>query len=108
MSRESRGLKSGMKTWLKKSYDHTCQYCGKRGASTFDHIIPLSKGGSRGSSNVTLACADCNGKKGNEVYPEEITNRLLEEAERRVIAMDMLTVLKNRKKWIAKNGNTCR
>jgi 5-methylcytosine-specific restriction endonuclease McrA len=32
---------------------------------TFDHVVPLSKGGSRGSSNLRPAHRICNTRKGN-------------------------------------------
>lgn len=53
--RGKRGISKFCKDWLIKSYNGQCQYCKKPGR-TLDHIIPLSKGGARGCSNVTLAC----------------------------------------------------
>lgn len=43
---------------------YTCSYCGDFG-NTVDHIIPKSKGGLSTWGNLTTACKDCNGKKGN-------------------------------------------
>lgn len=66
-----------------------------------DHIVPLSKGGARGSSNVTLACKNCNNRKGNDIYPDEIVQPLLEAAAHRVIWMEMCVAIKgyrNKKK----------
>lgn len=44
---------------------YICSYCGDFG-NTVDHIIPRSKGGGSTWGNLTTACRDCNGKKGNE------------------------------------------
>lgn len=54
-------------------YKRTCQYCGRSTDSILigpddtawhmDHRIPKAKGGTDDESNLTLACAACNGKK---------------------------------------------
>ncbi len=41
-----------------------CQYCGRRGDLTFDHVVPRSQGGRTTWGNVTTACAACNLRKG--------------------------------------------
>lgn len=59
-----------------------CYYCGKKNLqrevdmtnkeelkilATIDHVMPLSKGGSRfDKSNCVVACFPCNQKKGND------------------------------------------
>ena len=40
-----------------------------------DHIHPRSKGGSNRVSNLTLACHDCNQKKGNSLISEFLVNQ---------------------------------
>ena len=50
--------------------NHTCQECGKNlrdDELEFDHIIPLSKGGSSEEHNIRLACFDCNRDKSDKV-----------------------------------------
>lgn len=40
-----------------------CQYCGKpltEEEATVDHVIPLAAGGTNGSSNLVVACEECN------------------------------------------------
>jgi 5-methylcytosine-specific restriction endonuclease McrA len=43
-----------------------CQYCGREGELTFDHVIPRSRGGVTSWENVVAACAPCNLKKANK------------------------------------------
>ena len=54
---------------LLKKFNFTCQYCGRKAPDVqlhIDHITPVSKGGSLESSNLTVACSDCNiGKRDN-------------------------------------------
>lgn len=53
--------------------NYTCQYCREKCATddlTFDHVVPVSRGGPRTWENITTACLDCNRKKGNRT-PEE-------------------------------------
>lgn len=48
-----------------------CAYCGTTdGPFDFDHILPISKGGSNSASNLTLACAMCNRSKGGRTLLE--------------------------------------
>jgi len=49
---------------LKDTYKQRCAYCGKRTRLTMDHVVPLSKNGLHGSSNIVPACKSCNSKKG--------------------------------------------
>lgn len=51
----------------------TCRYCQKRvnwsdrrsaEGGTYDHVLPLSKGGDESPENIVVACRDCNVKKG--------------------------------------------
>nr|WP_246021350.1 HNH endonuclease [Paenibacillus lentus] len=51
------------KVALKRDH-HTCLWCG-RPATTVDHIIPSSKGGSDLPHNLLASCSDCNTKRGN-------------------------------------------
>ncbi len=42
-----------------------CQHCGGMYDLEYDHVIPLSKGGSNGVNNIQLLCRPCNMRKGN-------------------------------------------
>jgi hypothetical protein len=50
--------------------NYTCQHCTKHLQDPeveFDHIIPLSKGGSSDEHNIRLTCHDCNHDKSDRV-----------------------------------------
>jgi 5-methylcytosine-specific restriction endonuclease McrA len=51
--------------------NYTCQYCGKTGNLTIDHVIPKSKGGEDVWENVVACCVRCNNKKGDRMPEEE-------------------------------------
>jgi 5-methylcytosine-specific restriction endonuclease McrA len=40
-----------------------CAYCGKRGDTDIDHIVPRSEGGPNHWENYTAACRSCNSSK---------------------------------------------
>ena len=50
--------------------NYTCQHCDKHlqdNEVEFDHIIPISKGGSSDEHNIRLTCHDCNADKSDKV-----------------------------------------
>ena len=51
------------KAALKRDH-HTCLWCGQH-ATTVDHMIPSSKGGSDLPHNLIASCSECNTKRGN-------------------------------------------
>ena len=52
---------------IRRQYNHRCQYCGRRGNSV-DHKNPVSLSDDNSLENLTLACQECNGIKGNMPY----------------------------------------
>lgn len=44
-----------------------CGRCGSREKLEYDHIVPISKGGSNTARNIELLCEKCNRSKGNNV-----------------------------------------
>ena len=61
-----------------------CQYCStplRLNESTFDHVIPRSRGGATSWENVVIACRPCNQKKGNKT-PKEANMRLVASPKR--------------------------
>lgn len=64
-------------TFLFARDSYSCQYCGRgrrelgyRESLTRDHIVPLSRGGDNGWTNVVTACSKCNLRKGNHLPHE--------------------------------------
>jgi 5-methylcytosine-specific restriction endonuclease McrA len=58
---------------------HHCQYCGKGFRTeelTFDHVIPISRGGKKAWENIVTACLACNNRKSGRT-PEEARMRLI-------------------------------
>jgi len=45
----------------------SCVDCGSRARLEFDHIIPVSLGGSNTARNVELRCEPCNRRKGARI-----------------------------------------
>jgi 5-methylcytosine-specific restriction endonuclease McrA len=46
---------------------YCCGYCGRKFPShelTFDHIVPRAQGGKTSWTNIVMACAPCNSRKG--------------------------------------------
>jgi 5-methylcytosine-specific restriction endonuclease McrA len=73
--------------------DHRCQYCGGRfgpGHLTFDHVIPVARGGRKGWDNIVTCCIPCNRKKGDRT-PEEAGFHLVRRP-RRPTALPSLTL----------------
>lgn len=54
---------------------HRCAYCGGH-ASTVDHVLPRSRGGTTDWLNLVAACAPCNSSKDDRT-PEEAGMPLL-------------------------------
>lgn len=53
-----------------------CTYCGSTDVPLeFDHIFPVSKGGTNDPSNLTLACERCNRSKGGLTLEEWVRGR---------------------------------
>jgi len=65
-----------VREYLLEKWGRKCAYCGKRNVPLeVEHIIPKSRGGSDRVYNLTIACHECNQKKGNRTaeefgYPE--------------------------------------
>lgn len=56
-----------VREYLLEKWNRKCFYCDAVGIPLqIEHIIPRSKGGTNRISNLTLACAKCNQKKGGQ------------------------------------------
>lgn len=60
----------------------TCRYCGRiEGPFEVDHVVPRTLGGSNKMSNLVLACKECNGRKGQQIWtPRRLPTRLRRSA----------------------------
>ncbi|MEE8194173.1 MAG: HNH endonuclease signature motif containing protein [Dehalococcoidales bacterium] len=68
--RIGRHIPTKMKMRIVRRDNYTCQVCGKHlkdDEIEFDHMIPVSKGGSSEEQNIRLVCYNCNRRKGNRV-----------------------------------------
>jgi 5-methylcytosine-specific restriction endonuclease McrA len=73
--------------------DNTCQYCGERFSPsqlTFDHVVPVARGGRKDWDNIVTCCIPCNRRKGDQL-PEEAGLRLIRRP-RRPPALSHLTL----------------
>jgi 5-methylcytosine-specific restriction endonuclease McrA len=64
--------------------DHRCQYCGGRfspGQLTFDHVVPVARGGHKGWDNIVTCCIPCNRRKGDRL-PEQAGMHLVRKPKR--------------------------
>ncbi|MCI0712048.1 MAG: RNA-guided endonuclease IscB [Chloroflexi bacterium] len=60
-----------VREYLLEKWGRHCAYCGITGVPLeVEHIIPQGRGGSHRVSNLTIACTDCNRKKGNRTAAE--------------------------------------
>ena len=65
-----------VREYLLEKWGRRCAYCGRTGVPLeVEHIVPRSRGGTDRVSNLTLACRECNLRKGNLTaaefgYPE--------------------------------------
>jgi len=74
--REGKGINSpnqrlpipgDVKMFVWKRDQGKCVKCGSQINLEFDHIIPVSKGGSNTARNIELLCESCNRKKSNNI-----------------------------------------
>ena len=73
MGAQSARAKGGTRLWSKIRLrilirdGYCCQYCGSEDATTVDHVLPISKGGTDDPDNLVAACTRCNYSKGNRM-----------------------------------------
>lgn len=60
-----------VRTLIKQGHEPICVCCGHESALTFDHIIPLSKGGLNNLENGQILCFKCNARKADKIITIE-------------------------------------
>jgi len=83
IARKRKTLNDSLRRKIYERDNHTCQICGRETrffyssynspfgrnkdtiAGSVDHIVPISKGGSDGESNLRWTCKSCNCSRGN-------------------------------------------
>ncbi len=71
-----------VREYLLAKWGRACAYCGKGDLPLqVEHLVPRIRGGSSRVSNLTLACGDCNQKKGNRTAAEFGFPHLMERAK---------------------------
>jgi hypothetical protein len=74
--REARAGKIPAGAWseILHYFDRRCAYClrseDEAGDMTFEHVLPLSRGGTNNTNNIVPACSYCNGRKGAKTIIE--------------------------------------
>lgn len=72
-----------VREYLLEKWGRRCAYCGLEGVPLeIEHIIPHSRGGSDRVSNLTLACQECNQRKGKRTAAEFGHPQVQAEAQR--------------------------
>ena len=65
-----------LREYLLEKWQRRCAYCGAENVPLeVEHVVPRSRGGSNRASNLTLACRDCNEKKGNRSIQEFLDDK---------------------------------
>ena len=71
---------------LLRAYDKFCAYCDVALTfsdpalpthATFDHVVPLLRGGTHSKWNIVPACWECNKKKGDQTWTPLLPKRVL-------------------------------
>jgi 5-methylcytosine-specific restriction endonuclease McrA len=70
---------------LCEQYDSRCLCCGKKKALEFDHVIPVSKGGSSDISNGQPLCRSCNASKGDKTTDYRTKPGILRWIQRKLL-----------------------
>lgn len=60
-----------VRQYLLEKFEHRCFYCGTKNTKlAVEHVFPKAKGGSNRVDNLTVACVECNNKKGTKKIEE--------------------------------------
>ena len=92
MSQHHRGGRASqaMTAAVLEEYGPICHLCGKPGATTRDHLLPLSRGGVDTLDNCRPAHQRCNAKRGARDLTPALMAELRGESNVRVIVVDVV------------------
>jgi len=86
-----------VKEYLLEKWGRKCAYCGKTNVQLeVEHIIPKSRGGSDRPQNLTLACHECNQKKGNKTAEEFGYSDIQKEAKESLKAAPFMNLVRQK------------
>jgi hypothetical protein len=60
-------ISDDIKIFVWRRDEGKCVKCGSKENLEFDHIIPISKGGSNTARNIQILCENCNREKGDSI-----------------------------------------
>jgi len=63
----NRYISKQVKTYVWRRDEGKCRYCGSNELIEFDHVVPVSKGGSNTARNIQLLCEKCNRDKSDKI-----------------------------------------
>ena len=86
------------KSMIYKRDENKCQYCGSTRHLTIDHVIPKSMGGDDSWFNLTLACSQCNTKKGDKLL-EYSGMKLLRQPKAPISRIEFVLLENNVEEW---------
>jgi len=93
-----------VREYLLEKWGRKCGYCGKTDIPLeIEHIVPRSKGGSDRVSNLTIACHECNHRKGNKTAAEFGYPRIQKRAKDPLKATAFMNVIR----WKLVNHFNC-
>ena len=78
--------------------EHRCQYCGNEfdpARLTFDHVVPVARGGLKTWENIVTCCIECNRRKGDRL-PEERGMKLVRKPRRPDLPRALALIFSNR------------
>lgn len=91
-----------MARWSEVVTRDPCPYCGKP-STTEEHVIPRSKGGSSGATNIVGACRSCNHAKGDQPLLQFLLVRRRQRFTRHVVSA---RAKRNQARRVAKHGQS--
>lgn len=69
-----RPISFATRQWVKERDKYRCVDCGTHESLTVDHIIPVVKGGTNDTENLTTRCQSCNSIKGTKTVQRRMSS----------------------------------